>query len=74
MSNPVFRPRTSQEEAPDLARPHFSNCTVPVVFFTYFPHNFGESFERILVLLWVANRKKAWDKRWVRVQTGKNKM
>ena len=62
--HPLIRPHTARDMYHDLATPHFSNCTVPVVFFLYANGNFGEVFERLHVLLWAARQKDAWDPRY----------
>ena len=62
--DPVFLPLTPQETSPALRNPVFSNCTVPVVWFASYLSNFGETFERFLVLLWAARKKGAWDTRY----------
>ena len=35
-----FRPATKLEPTPDLQHPVFSNCTVPVVMWSPWPHNY----------------------------------
>ena len=36
-----FRPHTRLESCPDLIHPHFSNCTIPVIFNVAYMANFG---------------------------------
>ncbi len=64
MPDPVIRPHNTKEQTPDLVHPHFSNCTVPVVFFLSYMSNAHEIFDKLFVMLWVASRKDAWDPRY----------
>ena len=60
----LLRPRTNAEQSPDLAHPHFSNCTIPVVFFLSYMNNAHEMFEKLFVVLWAAAQRDAWDKQY----------
>ncbi len=64
MPSPFFRPHTRMESSPDLAHPQFSNCTVPIVMFLSFQYNAAEVVEKVLVPLWAASQRGAWDKRY----------
>ncbi|GAX84211.1 hypothetical protein CEUSTIGMA_g11634.t1 [Chlamydomonas eustigma] len=64
MPNPFFRPKTDMESSPDLAHPHFSNCTVPIVFYLSYQYNAGEMLEKFFIPLWAATQRGAWDKRY----------
>jgi len=43
--SPIIRPHTAFDTFPDLANPHFSNCTIPVVFFLYGHYNIAGTWE-----------------------------
>jgi hypothetical protein len=48
--SPIIRPHTAFDTFPDLANPHFSNCTIPVVFFLYGHYNIAGTWGgRVLV-------------------------
>ncbi|EFN56638.1 hypothetical protein CHLNCDRAFT_144434 [Chlorella variabilis] len=40
------------EASPDLRQPLFSNCTVPVVMWTNWIHNFAEAFSHVAARVW----------------------
>lgn len=42
----IFRPRTAGEETPDLQRPTFSSCTLPVIMYSNYLAMYGEQFTR----------------------------